>query len=281
MAEDQSFQFEGFESPNFTPTPDALFDVLLARISDAELRVLLYIIRRTFGFKKDSDTISLKQMTEGITTREGKRLDLGAGLSKASAARGIKGLIDKGIVLAQRNQSRERGDEPTTYRLRFRDPVFNPETGGTSVLRHGGTMDLRQGGVSQRDTQETDSQETVKQETEVDLSSPRKTDKFSKNGHVYDEVRLTLVEYVADLSAEFIDIASVESSTTRTTNLFHRAGLPLEQFIDIMTEARAVTKERMASIKKRTKEGDKTKMAYFFSVLEDKLGLREHQGGAA
>ena len=41
-----------------------------------------------------------------------------------------------------------------------------------------------------------------------------------------------------------------------------------------MTEARAVTKERMASIKQRNKEGDKTKMGYFFAILEDCLGLR-------
>jgi len=28
------------------------------------------------------------------------------------------------------------------------------------------------------------------------------------------------------------------------------------------------------SIKKRNKEGDKTKMGYFFAILEDRLGLR-------
>ena len=72
----------GFDSPNYTPVPDKLFDEYLARLSGAELKALLYIIRRTFGFKKDSDTISLKQMVEGITTHDGRRLDFGAGLSK-------------------------------------------------------------------------------------------------------------------------------------------------------------------------------------------------------
>ena len=276
MPEDPPFQFEGFESPNFTPTPDALFDVLLARISDAELRVLLYIIRRTFGFKKDSDTISLKQMTAGIITRDGRRLDFGAGLSKASAARGIKGLVDKGIVLAQRNQSQERGDEPTTYRLRFRDTVFNSETGGVPELRHGGTADLRQGGVSQRDTQETVKQETVKQETVTNgyPSTIRQTDTFKKNGDAWDDVRLTLVEYVADLAVEFLDTASVRSSTSRTVNLFRQSDLSMDDFIAAMTEARAITKQYTATIKSRTKDGDKTKMGYFFRVLEDRLGLK-------
>ncbi len=93
----------------------------------------------------------------------------------------------------------------------------------------------------------------------------------------YDNVRLTLIEYVVDLSAEFIDTASIASSTTRAVNLFRRSGLSLEEFIDIMTEARAVTKERMASIKKRNRDGDKTRMPYYFAVLEDKIGLRQEE----
>ncbi len=48
----QPLPFSGFTSPNFTQVPDELFDVLMPQISDAELRVLLYIIRRTFGFKR-------------------------------------------------------------------------------------------------------------------------------------------------------------------------------------------------------------------------------------
>ena len=45
--------FRGFDSPNYTQVPDILFDERMAHLSGAELKVLLYIIRRTFGFKKD------------------------------------------------------------------------------------------------------------------------------------------------------------------------------------------------------------------------------------
>jgi hypothetical protein len=48
--------FEGFSRPNYTQVPDELFDVLMPDLTEAELRVLLYIIRRTFGFKKDSES---------------------------------------------------------------------------------------------------------------------------------------------------------------------------------------------------------------------------------
>jgi hypothetical protein len=55
----QQLTFKGYSSPNYTPVPDELFDEQLPDLSGAELKLLLYIIRRTFGFKKESDNISL------------------------------------------------------------------------------------------------------------------------------------------------------------------------------------------------------------------------------
>ncbi len=65
---DSGRRFPGFQSPNYTMVPDELFDELMVELSGAELKVLLYIIRRTFGFKKDSDNISLSQLLNGIET---------------------------------------------------------------------------------------------------------------------------------------------------------------------------------------------------------------------
>src|SRR5436305_13942529 len=90
--------FQGFRFPNTTPVPDELFDTLLAGLSGAELKVLLYICRRTFGFKKERDTISLSQIASGIVTREGKVLDRGTGLSKRHVQRALKSLEAKQAV---------------------------------------------------------------------------------------------------------------------------------------------------------------------------------------
>ena len=57
-------KFPGFRSPNYTQVPDKVFDELLSELNLAELKVLLYIIRRTFGFKKSSDNI-VKGKTKG------------------------------------------------------------------------------------------------------------------------------------------------------------------------------------------------------------------------
>src|SRR5215218_1297416 len=130
--------FRGYISPKYTQIPDVLFDQQLPDLSGAELKVLLYIMRRTFGFKKDSDDISLNQICQGITTKDGRVLDRGTGLSKSTAQLAIKGLIAKNIILTTKRVSKEKGNEATTYELnvpprgpytenRYRRPM--PENG--------------------------------------------------------------------------------------------------------------------------------------------------------
>src|SRR3954468_22300774 len=100
--------FRGFRSPSYTPVPDELFDELLVDLSGAELKVLLYVIRRTFGFKRESDNISLSQMLNGLRTREGRILDRGVGLSKKTLLQAIKSLEEQNIILTQRRRSQEK-----------------------------------------------------------------------------------------------------------------------------------------------------------------------------
>ena len=65
---ERSIVFDGYWKPTYTMVPDQLFDEQLPYLSGAELKVLLYIMRRTFGFKKDSDDISFSQICDAITT---------------------------------------------------------------------------------------------------------------------------------------------------------------------------------------------------------------------
>lgn len=151
-------RFQGYASPNYTMVPDELFDKQLPDLSGAELKVLLYIIRRTFGFKKDSDNISLSQLLYGITTHAGQQLDRGTGLSKQAIVVALRGLAEKNLIIPERRSSPEKGHEATNYRL--------------NVLTHP-SLEIRQGLsknqtrlVKKVDTQETVRQKTVRQETE-------------------------------------------------------------------------------------------------------------------
>ncbi len=205
-------RFRGFRSPHYTQVPDELFDELLSTLSGAELKVVLYIIRRTFGFKKQRERISLSQIRTGITTRDGRVLDRGTGLSLSAAQSAIKGLVAKGIIHATRNRSAERGDEATTYELHLREredaldskdagiregqPVSTPVTGRgahpTSPMppvhsdtltpvpdhRHGGLPIFGGGRYRQSVTQET-----VVQHTDVSARISRAARPLDEQGN--------------------------------------------------------------------------------------------------
>src|SRR5919199_4963889 len=103
--------YKGFSAPTTTPTPDDLFDRFLPELSGAELKVLLYIVRRTFGFKREADAISLSQMLHGLRARDGRTLDRGVGLSKKTLLQAINSLEQRRIIFTERRRSVERGDE--------------------------------------------------------------------------------------------------------------------------------------------------------------------------
>lgn len=90
--------------PNFTQIPNWFLDELLHELSGSECRVLLYIMRRTYGFQKDSDAISISQICGGIKTRDGKVLDNGTGLKNRTVMNALKSLEDKDIIFIDRRQ---------------------------------------------------------------------------------------------------------------------------------------------------------------------------------
>lgn len=72
--------------PNFTQTPNILFDEWLPKLGMAELKVLMVIMRKTFGWHKVKDRISLSQLQK-IT-----------GLERKHVSNGIKGLVAKKLI---------------------------------------------------------------------------------------------------------------------------------------------------------------------------------------
>ena len=104
-------KFRGFSSPRTTPTPDEFYDRVLAEIDNlAELKVVLYVIRHTFGWGKLIDRISLSQFVHGVTRRGMIRegggsklveipLDRGTGLSEPSVREGLRRAIRHGYLV--------------------------------------------------------------------------------------------------------------------------------------------------------------------------------------
>ncbi len=107
----KSFEkFPGFpEDPvnNYWRYPKVLDD-WWCELSGSEQKILDYIIRHTWGYQKDVDSISLQQFEEGIfSSKQKKWIDRGTGLKKKAILRALngeknskKGLIGRGFVVA-------------------------------------------------------------------------------------------------------------------------------------------------------------------------------------
>ncbi len=93
------------------------------------------------------------------------------------------------------------------------------------------------------------------------------------------EARRAIRQYIEDYARELGDEAP-KSSVTRAINLMREANVSVGTFIAAMQAAKKRTQQRSASIVKMAEGGkspypQKIKMPYFFSLLEEELGLKE------
>ena len=95
-------QFEGFRKPdkNFYHMPNEWTDIMAEIDNLAELKVVEYIMRHTWGFKEYDQfkTITVDEFLHGRISN-GERMDKGTGLkSDRSVKDGLKAAIEHGYV---------------------------------------------------------------------------------------------------------------------------------------------------------------------------------------
>lgn len=113
--------------PNTFQTPNLYVDRLMSLLTDAELRILIYMTRRILGFQRREDKISLSQFTTGlILTSNNEHLDYGAGVSKEAARTALDNLVKFNIVTqTQPYDSAKR--TPATWSLQLDDALIDWE----------------------------------------------------------------------------------------------------------------------------------------------------------
>lgn len=105
--------------PNSFQTPNMYIDRYMSYLTDAEFRVLIYTVRRIFGFQKRQDSISLSQYTNGISNAYGEHLDGGCGVnSRETVRKALESLIGFNLIIrvARNNPLLNAGD---TYSLQL------------------------------------------------------------------------------------------------------------------------------------------------------------------
>ncbi len=297
-------RFEGIAAPAYTQTPDEVFDWIMAYLKGAELKVLLYIVRRTFGFKKAADAISIDQLCNGIVRRDGRRLDLGTGLKRPTVLTALRSLREKNLIVSLQQYDAASGSRPTVYAQNMRagdgaraplqlsrdaqtgeyrsgDPgVYSDVPPGMplktpgSLPRDGGSIEPYPGSMPR----ETHKKQTIKIQkiNRPGFRSLRKGPPSRKRGGDGGRLYSTYISQVmADFSKLFHDGAHERSNRTRAMRLWAESGLDEETFVDILQEARTITQARPVEREATdgSPEGTKNRMPYYFRVVEDLVDM--------
>ncbi len=109
--------------PNSFQVPNAYVDKMLHLLHGDEVKVLLYAIRRIFGFQKRQDSISISQFMGGLRAHSGDYLDHGTGMCTAVVSQAIKSLQAFGIlILIEPNDPQTNNG--ATYALQLKEEAI-------------------------------------------------------------------------------------------------------------------------------------------------------------
>ena len=97
----------GYTKPNYTQLPNALLDIHMPHMKEAELRVVLAIARATFGWHKTQDKLSITQLMEKT------------GLTRQGVVNGIQSGVERGVI------KREESGMGFIYSLVVEDELVN------------------------------------------------------------------------------------------------------------------------------------------------------------
>lgn len=141
-------QFEGFrkidkESKNFYGIPNEWTDIMADIDNLAELKIIEYIMRHTWGFK-EHDTlkcITTDEFAHGRKRKDGTRMDKGTGLGTTGVKQGITKAVEHGYVICETDES-DKGRIKKHYGLKML-PTPDLDRRDATMHSHEATTDSR------------------------------------------------------------------------------------------------------------------------------------------
>jgi len=107
-------QFPGFPPEKQTWNFPTILNGYVHTLTGAEFKILWYIVRHTYGWQKNNDSISYAQFENGIIKKDGTIIDTGTGLTNPTINSALKQLEKRGFI-----KSEKKAGETTIYHLQF------------------------------------------------------------------------------------------------------------------------------------------------------------------
>ena len=203
-------KFSGFHpsSANYSRLPHQLIEELHTFTSLAELKIVLYVLRHTWGYQDDYKRITLEEFEHGRKERDGTRIDEGVGMTKPSIIDGIKRAIEHGFLHSHTDE---------TDNARVKKFYSLTESGLKSF-----TSEVKESDSSSKETSHRTEKETKernsKKETKKDSSSlpeeaaPLISDKEIQSNILPIQKLETPIEEVTALEASATQLEEVPSA---------------------------------------------------------------------
>jgi DNA-binding PadR family transcriptional regulator len=116
--------FSGFDRPesNFFRMPNSWTDITAEIDSIAELKVVEYILRHTWGYQEYGvkKHITIDEFVNGRRRHDGSRMDKGTGLSERAVYDGLRKAVENRLIDEETDDS-DRGRIKKSYSLRMRE----------------------------------------------------------------------------------------------------------------------------------------------------------------
>lgn len=349
--------FHGFDRPesNFFRMPNSWTDITAEINNIAELKVVEYILRHTWGYQEYGvkKHITIDEFVNGRRRQDGSRMDKGTGLSERAVYDGLRKAVANGLIDEETDES-DRGRIKKSYSLRMREngradaalqslqpgvqslhPPLQalhpdpqtlqvrgarnaPRTEKDTLERHVHTSNFEgsHDNVDKSDWRERGADETRNSERLGEGENPESQFVLPSdiaqlraaaaatigNRRVAmppsttpidpprrgrpagtSEERELLAAYLGDFVTQLGDEAPLSSTVTRTLKILKQAHVPMARWPELLYEAKSITWEHSAQIKKKPTDPRKTASArvrvpYYLAVLEQLVGLRPAPG---
>src|ERR687889_541902 len=116
--------FSGFDRPesNYFRMPNSWTDITAEIDNIAELKVVEYILRHTWGYQEYGlkKHITIDEFVNGRRRQDGGRLDKGTGLSERAVYDGLRKAVENGLIEEEVDDA-DRGRVKKFYSLRMRE----------------------------------------------------------------------------------------------------------------------------------------------------------------
>lgn len=250
--------------PNYTQVPNCIFDYWMQILSHVDFKILLHVCRKTFGWHKTEDKISISQIS-----RE-------TGISKSSVILGLQRLIDFELIIKIKSKDEFDGsDAPNCYEIHIHEDI--EKTQGSLLKTHPPVFSedtpiddsLVGGGVFPEDTQKKDS---LLKEKKKDIAPKGGYISFGSHFKISQEDYDSLVkQHTKQLTGSIIDdINNYCASSGKPYKCYLAAFNTFlkKQSSQPSNDGRAVTVDKMSQIRDKFKHGEQYKGIFFYNDHE-------------